>query len=218
MLLYHGTAERHLEKIMTEGLRPRGNRVGNWVHSVESNPNAIYLTNAYALHFAVAAAGNADGKFVVLEIDTDHLDESDLTPDEDFLEQVSRNDTNFPCHGWSMPRRTRWFRAHMRNFNSHWETSLQRLGNAAYFGNIPPEAITRVALVERKPIHPIVFMSDPTISLMNYHLMGGYYRGLTAILFGDEPEPNADPFHRLDDVKKISRDGIFIVDNRRPNR
>jgi hypothetical protein len=92
MKLYHGTAERHLPAILRDGLKPRGKRKGNWSHSIESNADAIYLTNAYALYFAHSATDPKDNgdRSVVLEIDTSKLDSFWLVPDEDWLEQVSR--------------------------------------------------------------------------------------------------------------------------------
>ena len=34
MKLYHGTAARHLPKVLKHGLKPRGKGKGNWEHTV----------------------------------------------------------------------------------------------------------------------------------------------------------------------------------------
>ena len=90
MRLYHGTAERFLRPILSEGIKPRGRKKGNWKHTVESNPHAVYLTNAYPLHFAANVA-NEKEKLAVIEVDTSRLHLLDIVPDEDFMEQATRN-------------------------------------------------------------------------------------------------------------------------------
>ena len=91
MIIYHGTAERHLKSILQTGIAPRGRSAGNWKHSVTSNPRAVYLTVSYALHFASnACRPKEDKNMLVLEVETDLLNPYLLAPDEDFLEQGTR--------------------------------------------------------------------------------------------------------------------------------
>jgi len=62
MLLYHGTSEAALKDILKEGIMPRtlkGQRSGNWRHTVTSNPKAVYLTDTYAAYFALVASEKA---------------------------------------------------------------------------------------------------------------------------------------------------------------
>src|SRR5262245_7314903 len=129
MKLYHGTAERHLHKILKDGIRPRGAQRGNWKHSVESNPRCVYLTTAYPLHFAGAAVDpNAENdRLTVIEVDTSKLFIGDLLPDEDFLEQATRKSGPAPIDK-DMKYRTRWYRKRAHEYQQHWVTSIKYLG------------------------------------------------------------------------------------------
>ncbi len=54
MLLYHGTNLTNWEKIKEVGLLPRSMGANsNWEHTVESDPDTIYLTDAYAMYFSL---------------------------------------------------------------------------------------------------------------------------------------------------------------------
>ena len=140
MKIYHGTREGILDFVMKKGIRPRKGRKGNWQHTINSNPKAVYLTVAYAIHYAQCAVGPRSDKLLILEIDTDLLDYDNLAPDEDFLEQATRDNPDFRhVHAWEdMGKRTRWFRhrAHS-NFATYWEMSIAGLGNCAYYKTIP---------------------------------------------------------------------------------
>lgn len=211
MLLYHGTAERFADQILTEGLKPRGNRKGNWGHSVNSNKDAVYLTNAYAPYFSISAVKNLfTEKAFVVEVDTDKLNPWNLTPDEDALEQLHRYNPNHfrdgPPMDWSMEKRTKWFRSRLKNWYAgpeYAEKSLKLMGNCAYFGEIPKEAISKAILIDGNKA-PATYMSfmDPTISIMNYMIVGAKYRSLTRWLFGRELD-KAD----LVTAKVVSVDG-----------
>lgn len=208
MLLYHGTRASALPSIRSSGLRPRGRRRGNWKHSVESNPRAVYLTCAYLLHFAASATSRGD--LLIIEIEVDALDRSRMAPDEDFLEQVTRQG-QFPQAGRTMEARTRWFRKRASTvFQNYWELSLERLGTCCYHGVIPAEALTRWAIIP--PNHSLVRASDPAINLQNYCIMGGYYRQLVHLVFGD-PIDDTDlgiMESRSMYLRQLSRDGVTI--------
>lgn len=191
MLLYHGTSEATARKALTEGLRPRGRRrTSNW--EIASEPNHVYLTVAYAGYFAMAAADEGE-RWGIIEIDTDRLDEDNLRPDEDFLEQASlgqavkdRFSGALLAPSLDMIKRTAWFRKRLWQFAHLWETSIAGLGNCAHEGIIAPAAITRVSFYDPAS-NPMVTMmaADPTISLMNYRLMSGKYHALTRWFMGD---------------------------------
>jgi len=201
--LYHGTAARHLPDIKANGLRPRGKRKGNWQHSVESCPDAVYLTNAYALHYAHEAAKPGEA-LAVLEIDVGLLAPWWLAPDEDWLEQVSRKQEGHAPLGKPMKARTRWYRSRLMNYATNWQDSLKGLGNCTYHDVIAPMAITRVALVDAQTNNGLVWMAgiDPTITLMNYRICGPKYRNAMRRLFGeaDGHEPD-DLMRTLPDPK-----------------
>ena len=119
MIVYHGTSMSAWKKIRQSGLVPRGETgQSNWTHSIESNPDTIYLTDAYAMHFALSAIRGTAKKFeeaVIIEVDTDKLEKSALVADEDALEQVSRKQDGLPPD-WSMQDRTRHYRGMVRRF------------------------------------------------------------------------------------------------------
>ncbi len=213
MLLYHGTSERVARLALKEGLYPRNelDEDGNW----EEHPSCgalVYLTTAYAGFFALNATENGD-RWGIVEIDTDRLDEDELRPDEDFLEQASRSEENrkaFHEMGLehdeedvlaldaSMDERTRWIRDHIEFFGpwwgnrDFWKKSLDGIGNCAHVGGIPVEAITRVGLFDPKSNDTVAMISmDPSISLMNFTICQGKYQAHTQWLVGEEIDPGA---------------------------
>ncbi len=188
MKLYHGTSSRLLPRILKRGLEPRGKRKGNWQHTVDSNPNAVYLTNAYALYYASCAMKTH--RAVILEVDTNKLNPFCLAPDEDFLEAVSRKGGQFPhIEGKPMKERVAWFRDRLAWFSVNWEESLKVLGNCTYLGTVPPHAITRYVVLPWDRSR-IVAVCDPTITVMNYTVMGEYYRQLSGFIFGEPVDPD----------------------------
>lgn len=184
MLLYHGTSRAALPAILQDGIKPRGKKgKSNWKHSVESNPNCVYLTEGYGLYFAINA-GKDLTDLAIVEVDTDRLSFVDLLPDEDAIEQVSRGHDDLPKN-WDMVRRTRHYRRRMVDYGGKWPTSIKALGTCCHYGTLPTSAITRVATLDLTGNMPLRFACDPTISTANYAIMGGYYRQLTAHIFGD---------------------------------
>lgn len=183
MKLYHGTSAKYLPSIREKGLVPRKRRKGNWTGTIESNPRAVYLTNAYPLYFANAAHKDHNA-LLILEVDIDNLNCNKLAPDEDFLEQASRHLDIVPSKIKDMVARTRWFRKRaLTEFQHEWQKSVDNLGTCCYYGNIPFSCVTRYALID--PRAPIQRLSDPTITILNYRIMGGYYRNLVSKIFND---------------------------------
>ena len=187
MMLYHGTSESRAKKILVRGIRPRG-RHGktNWKHSVESNPRAVYLTDAYPGHFAIQAAKKGE-RLAILEIDTERLDKSKLHPDEDLLEQSGRHYDALPAD-WSIAKRTRWYRAQAPH-NSKWELSLQGMGTVGYYGVIPPEAITCVVYFDpatKGPAQDFYWaLGDTSVSMMNYMILAPTHKARLRYLFNE---------------------------------
>ena len=195
MKLYHGTTEAVARAALIEGLLPRaetGDDEGNW-EDCPSNPELVYLTVAYAGYFAMAAAKDGE-RWAIIEIDSDLLDPNALLPDEDWLEQESRGQDlaevfdDFPeGDGEAMTERTEWFRENIRAFRHLWDKSVERLGNCAHDGPIPPEAITRISLFDPNSNRFVAMaIIDPAICIMNYMLCGAKYRAVTAWLMGDD--------------------------------
>jgi hypothetical protein len=131
MKLYNGTAGENVPAVLKHGIRPhRLTRKYNWKHSVASHKHAVYLTSAYAGYFAHQAAKTS--KLGVLEIDTDKLDPELFRPDEDFLEQATRNGKPLNRQlkrlgKLSMNERTEWFREHLDDYADAWEASVEHL-------------------------------------------------------------------------------------------
>lgn len=181
MKLYHGTCAKHLTQIAKQGIKPRGatNR-SNWNHTIKSNSKAVYLTDAYALYFAINAA-KGDDLLAILEVEMDWGSSPFVLPDEDFIAQAL-------CHSdpnQDLIKLTKKVRNQIWGYQQHWGLSLNKMGTCCYHNIIPPEAITRVALAD--PTDPfIAFGMDPTITIMNYAFCAPKYRALNHLLFGDK--------------------------------
>lgn len=224
MIIYHGTAERHLAAILKDGLKPRGGKSkGNWKHTIPSNPKAVYLTTTYALHFAGNACQKGE-RMAVLKLDTDLLNPFKLAPDEDFLEQATRDmdGTIADQFGNEVPKwgegiknimliRTKWFRQRaLRDFSHLWDKSTEYMGTCCYYGSISPAVISRWALVPRHGA--LDWASDPTITPLNFKIMGAYYRELMKHVFGEEITVAEDDImgDRIAQMKAIPRDGVLV--------
>jgi hypothetical protein len=188
MKIYHGTNEHTALKALNEGLKPRiATGKSNWKHTTESNPSMVYLTDTYAPYFAFSATplddkGEFTERMAIIEIDTELLDERWMMPDEDAIEQMTRHpdDTKeFGIKGKSVKQRTKWVRDHINEFQHCWEISLSRIGNCAYKGTIPVEAITRVVLHNESNQVMNMQIAQPTITTMNFKFYGNWYKMLT---------------------------------------
>lgn len=188
MKLYHGTTKKVAEKALKEGLKPRGTRKGNWKHTVDSRRDAVYMTDVYGLYFAYTACKGKDVP-AVIEIDVDLLDQNLLIPDEDFLEQASRNQEGVGLADTkkNMKERTEYYRK-VAEFNKHlWERSLEGLGTVSYQGIIPPEAISRIAYISvEKQSHVLYSAADAMICLLNHKFCSQKYAAGIRWLFGEE--------------------------------
>lgn len=207
MKLYHGTSEAVGKLALTEGLKTRGalGIKSNW--NVESHPDYVYLTIAYAAYFAATASMDEEdgfiGRLAIVEVDTSLLDDDTLHPDEDALEQGTRGESwvveACEAEGFnprSMEERTHWFRNNLYSFQHFWKNSLEALGNCCHEGDIPPEAVTRVVFFDPKSNPSILSMSmDPMISVLNYQIMGPQYEALVRWFF--DPEVKAEQIDPL---------------------
>jgi hypothetical protein len=236
--LYHGTTAAIATAALRDGLLPRraSGNPGHWCHSVSSSPDRVYLTRAYAAYFAMAASEKLMDHWGIVEIDTRMLDDALLVPDEDWVEQASRGQTLGGMFSEldaisDMVKRTAWIRDHMGLFGHLWDQSVKMLGNAAFEGEIEPAAITRVAIFEPDS-NPMIVQAalDPSISILNYQIIGSKYRALTDWLMGEHvtAEQWLGEFSRLhlldgsweEMAAKINehlckRSGLSIIDNRR---
>lgn len=196
MKLYHGTTERVGRQALTGGLLPRRiTKSSNWGHSSPSHPNGVYLTDAYALYFAIQAANStripatASVCLAVVEIETDRLSPFQLTLDEDTLEQVGRVGDELPKR-WTMRQRTLYYRNRLPEYadGEKWLMGVRNAGTACHLGPIPPRAVTRVALINLRDQAALLCAAmQPVICVANYRYCAERYRQLTAQAFAGGP-------------------------------
>jgi hypothetical protein len=196
-MLYHGTSAKYLPLIKERGILPRSvSKVkSNWTHTVPSNRNAVYLTDAYGWHFAGAASKDQD-KGLILEIDKTRLYDWLLCPDEDVLEQTTRKQEppeypSFAYLEWDLKKRTMHYRKIAR-FNPQLASqSLEAMGTCAYYNEIPWAAVTRYAVIDWKLLHPAIKWQalDSQVSIENYRFLKDRHRALTRWFFGEEVSP-----------------------------
>ena len=214
MRLFHGTGEAAARRIMKEGILPRDDGPSNW--EAESRKDLVYLTNAYAPYFADAARQPGE-RLAIIEVE---VDEGELLPDEDFLEQASRR--SGPCPLSEVQERTYWYRDLLERFAHHARDSLEHLGNACCY-KVGADAVVQASFVDMRELPALRQLNDPMICLLNYELYGARYRALTRALTGhdvtvselldDLPIPGAqerrravrDDLRRLPDVRQTMR-------------
>jgi hypothetical protein len=188
--VYHGTSESAARRALKRGILPRGTlkKGGNWNHTVPSNSEMVYLTSAYAPYYASAVTDTKKERIAIIQIDLGKLDTDKLYPDEDFIEQALRGKKL--GNSDDMKKRTLYVRKHIADWQENWKKSLEYMGNVAFKGAVPPEAITKIVTFDPKS-NPSIFMDtlNPTITLANYKFCGEKYRALTGWFFGGEVDP-----------------------------
>lgn len=191
MKLYHGTNDIRWKSIQKTGLVPSGaTGLSNWTHSIESNPDTVYLTSGYALYFSITSMNmdlKRNHKAVIIEIDTDVLDQDLLVADEDALEQASREQRSFTHE--DMVQRTRKFRDLTLRYSEMgygFEWSLDVLGTCGYRGPITPDLFSRVAFVDiRKESALSMMMMDVSVCIANHRFLKVRNENAHRVLFGD---------------------------------
>lgn len=184
MKLYHGTTASNLNSILDRGLMPRGKRDSRWDDN-PSRADSVYLTDSYAPYFCFAGS-DAKQMGLVVEVDTERLNDERLLPDEDACEQIMRGKDDVKG---DLQERVKHYRRllHCYSGRGQWQISLKFLGTCAHHGKIFPRQITRIAVI---PSSYLLFW-DAQISRINYAILGAKYRAMTARLFGDPPEADA---------------------------
>ena len=168
MRLFHGTSTKKLDQILKNGLTPRGRKKSNW-KDYPSAKDRVYLTKAYALFFGSLAAQEDDSEGVVLEVSG--IDIGKLVPDEDALAQAKFTDLPV-LDTMTLKQRTRYWRDNAPKYTCLTNDSLRLLGNCAHMGTIPPIEIEKYVTFD--PVQ-VTLVCDPTITLMNYRLLGDKY-------------------------------------------
>jgi hypothetical protein len=197
--LYHGTRATHFDNLANFELVPRGvSGNSRWTHSVESRPDAVYLSTAYPLHYAINAAEGGD--ILIIEIATDHLDTTKLIADEDAL---AHGKDDLP-RTMDLAERTRYYRerAHLYPAN----VSLRVMGTCSHLGPIPATAITRIARVPEQGVGRLVLGGlDPVVSPIHYAIFAKEFEQSVRWLFGDEAPCLMTPVMPRPEVEVLSR-------------
>ena len=198
MILYHGTSEYAALEALKHGLKPRAETgEDNWKELGGSNPQAIYLTDTYACHYAINARmsgprvrtpeGKLSKRMAVIEIETSGLPFTNFRADEDYLAFTD------PTIAGMMTEENLKARIahHRRNLTTKWRESLATLGTCVYLGRIPLKHITRVALFDPRSNDDIAMaMADGLLSPAGFKHAGYIHRNLTEWLFGRELKPS----------------------------
>lgn len=169
MHLYHGTSTEHLDRILAEGIQPRAKtgRASNWESDVPTRIDFVWLTAAFAVYYAVEAAGE-DHDAVLLKIDWEQLD---LYPDEDFIaNHRMKEQTN---EAWNAERAV----IDPKDYKPLWRLSLDRSGNVAA-RSVPLEAIIdhRIVPIEGNGMLLMDTGLDTTPTDVSYPCRGEYFR------------------------------------------
>ena len=151
----------------------------NWAHTVESREDAIYLTTAYGLYYAIGCQG--EGLPTIVEIDTSKLPYSLFAADEDGVAQMPAGQM-VDGRRLSLTMATEYWRDCIEEV--HPSTSLRSIGNCTFFGVIPPDAITRVlVLTVDEAMRLTLSACDPVVSVMNFRFFGETFEAVNRWFF-----------------------------------
>lgn len=157
--LYHGTNPTNLKSILKSGFKDRvASGKSNWADDIKSKEGFVYLTNAYPFFYAMSCSRGKVGSVIKVEVDT-----KDLYPDEDFLAQALHYE------------RDEIKNIDIVKYKHSADLSLQYLGNVC----IRAEKIKKILGHREFNVGEAIRYSDPSITIMNYKIMGEYYRNLT---------------------------------------
>jgi len=139
MILYHGTDSKNLNGILDKGLLPRkftGQQV--YQNDLASNEDFTYLTRWNPVAHAYSIDEN---KPVILKVD---IDESELYPDEDFIERMLSWDSLVKGKG---ARDINPAEIDITQHKDMWKRSYDLFGNVA-IKQVPPEKIIAHAILD----------------------------------------------------------------------
>ena len=167
VVLYHGTSVEAANKIRQSGFITDASH--NW--DVHSKPNFVYLSKAYAPFYAMTAKSKNENKRAIIKVKVD-LDK--LYPEDDFIMYVL-----------GKPRYTQGELdiINLEDYKGLVSESLKYMGNACAY----PEDIQIVGITEFDS-RRLMMVCDPSISPINYKVMGTYYERLSEWLYqGNSP-------------------------------
>lgn len=173
MILYHGTAESRLKRILKSGLKPRGRgRQGNWTGDTESMAGMVYVSSWLPLLYAGTAQRGGNDRMAIVEVE---LEPHELYPDEDFLRLASR------------APRSEWSTLHPLEHQHAAQDSLRFLGTAATTG-VGPKRLGRSVVVPNDIELWSRLGGDVSVSPVAFRLFGEKYARLLKVLFDRGPD------------------------------
>lgn len=187
-LWLHGTHAGALPSILEKGRLPRSKQQAKWNWAVHPSHKAmVYVTTAYALHFARAT--ETPGLDAILELDLSDLPKYRFFADEDSYAQSKIADMP-ELDNKTMEERIGYWRGRIHYTEP--QAGLRVLGNACYKGVVPPSAIKTVRLLTPRESRAITNeISDPVISPDNFKVLGGMGQRLHRWLMGYDTELNS---------------------------
>lgn len=154
--LYHGTSKENADLILKEGFKDRveANK-RNWDGRILSQAGFVYLSRVYPFFYGSNASPDNEKEASVLKV---VVDTKNLYPDEDVLRHAGiEGDID------------------LEDYKHHGKLSLKALGNIA----VRPEHIEKILGRKDFNVFEMAMYSDPSMSPINYKIMGGYYKKLT---------------------------------------
>lgn len=176
-IVYHGTSMSRYSKILKEGfIRPRYNDNGNWHTKMDGNENLVYLSadkTGAMFHSFRSNIVNNDKMGVVLPIDLDALDESNLRVDENYIDTIERGQYS------NCPFSVRAIQREKALDDKRWKESLDTVKMMAFYGKIDTIFIVNPIFVKVKEnpwYREHLFISTPKQNMLafDHHLATHY--------------------------------------------
>jgi hypothetical protein len=155
IILYHGTSAENAKRIEKKGFIP--DKKYNW--RIKSKKGFVYLSLAYAPFYAMNCMTN---KLAMIKVE---VDTKDLFPDDDYV---------MLSLGKKVYTQKELNKVSLSKHKDLWEHSLHFMGNAS----ARPKSI-KIVKVTYFDGRYLIFKCDPTITPINYMIMGGYYEKLS---------------------------------------
>lgn len=172
LVLYHGTSAARWDDIRQRGLLPRSvtGRRCDW--TFQSRQGFVYLTDAYPVYYAMAAADPGDG-YLILRVE---VSPDDLYPDEDFI-------------SWALAKGNVGEQMKLlpdidpAQYKDYWIDSLQGNGMACT-PHVPPNRVTAHRVIRPDSLDLVLHLGgDALPTPRNYRLFGARYRTALEALF-----------------------------------
>lgn len=182
MILYHGTTVESAERIKKEGFIP--GKSYNW--KVESKKGFVYLSTAYAPFYVMASKSRKKNR-VIIKVE---VDKKKLYPDDDFVMLAV-----FDKHIYTQKDLDKVI---LIRYKYLAEASLKYMGNCC----AKPKDIKVLGMTEFDASN-LMMVCDPSITPINYKIMGQYYKKLTEWIYdGKNPiDFKMGTFESVDNTK-----------------